>query len=254
MGGQSNTDTASTCSHIERWNAMLRQIKEGEINGLIKGSIEYWALLWIIRLVRYTPICILSHCVIKLKRPTMPTRLTERIIRNWFVILLVAYVGIALSIPSIWNHIVIRYIVIALVIALGAWRLAEIILYHTAVNFCYAYPEYKIRVESVNRSVILLIINYCEMIMIYSLFYLISQSICNGISGRIVGGILDPIYFSIVTIATLGFGDFYPVNAWGKVIVCFEVLSGVLLVVLIISMFFQRFGSRQENSTKRSRG
>lgn len=43
------------------------------------------------------------------------------------------------------------------------------------------------------------------------------------------------LYFSVVTITTLGFGDMYPVSWFGKMMVCLEALSGVVIVGLFLN-------------------
>lgn len=43
------------------------------------------------------------------------------------------------------------------------------------------------------------------------------------------------LYFSVVTITTLGFGDMFPVSQFGKIMVCIEALSGVVIVGLFLN-------------------
>lgn len=43
------------------------------------------------------------------------------------------------------------------------------------------------------------------------------------------------LYFSVVTITTLGFGDMLPVSQFGKIMVCLEALSGVVIVGLFLN-------------------
>jgi hypothetical protein len=44
----------------------------------------------------------------------------------------------------------------------------------------------------------------------------------------------DSLYFSVVTITTLGYGDFYPISPMGKTIAAFEALLGVILIGLFL--------------------
>lgn len=43
------------------------------------------------------------------------------------------------------------------------------------------------------------------------------------------------LYFSVVTITTLGFGDVFPVSSYAKMMVCLEALSGVVIVGLFLN-------------------
>lgn len=51
------------------------------------------------------------------------------------------------------------------------------------------------------------------------------------------GSIADFIYYSSITIATVGYGDIYPVHILARVFVVTEVISGALLVIFLISSF-----------------
>lgn len=51
------------------------------------------------------------------------------------------------------------------------------------------------------------------------------------------GSIVDFIYYSAITIATVGYGDIYPIHIFAKVFVLAEVLCGALLVIFLISSF-----------------
>ena len=51
------------------------------------------------------------------------------------------------------------------------------------------------------------------------------------------GSIADFIYYSAITMATVGYGDIYPVHILARVFVLTEVLYGALLVIFLISSF-----------------
>jgi hypothetical protein len=51
------------------------------------------------------------------------------------------------------------------------------------------------------------------------------------------GSIADFIYYSAITIATVGYGDIYPVHIAARIFVLTEVLYGALLVIFLISSF-----------------
>lgn len=53
--------------------------------------------------------------------------------------------------------------------------------------------------------------------------------------GTLLSNFSTALYFSIVTFATLGYGDIHPHNGWAKFLVCFEVAFGfVMLGALIV--------------------
>jgi hypothetical protein len=64
----------------------------------------------------------------------------------------------------------------------------------------------------------------------------------------------EAVYFSIVTIATVGYGDVLPVNAWAKGIIIGQIASGILLLAGIVSFAIARisaFDSHGRNENER---
>lgn len=68
------------------------------------------------------------------------------------------------------------------------------------------------------------------VIFVFAFIYCGISSVIKG-----VDGFGSALYFSVVTITTLGFGDMYPVSQFGKIIVCLEALSGVVIVGLFLN-------------------
>lgn len=48
---------------------------------------------------------------------------------------------------------------------------------------------------------------------------------------------LDAVYFSSVTITTLGYGDFTPIKETGKILVSVETITGLIFIVLVVAIF-----------------
>jgi voltage-gated potassium channel len=59
-----------------------------------------------------------------------------------------------------------------------------------------------------------------------------------------LGTIPDAMWWSIVTITTVGYGDVTPVSNWGKVIGAFTALSGVFTVALLTGIVASAFATR----------
>jgi len=64
---------------------------------------------------------------------------------------------------------------------------------------------------------------------------------------------LDAIYFSITTLATVGYGDFYPHTAAGKIFTIFYILVGIGLLSGFIVLLAERSGlmKRSEKNEKK---
>jgi voltage-gated potassium channel len=59
-----------------------------------------------------------------------------------------------------------------------------------------------------------------------------------------LGTIPDAMWWSIVTITTVGYGDVTPLSPWGKVIGAFTALSGVFTVALLTGIVASSFATR----------
>jgi potassium channel subfamily K len=73
-------------------------------------------------------------------------------------------------------------------------------------------------------------------------FYLVR----NQIEGKKTNGILDAVYFCIVTMTTLGYGDLVPDSALTKLLACAFVFTGMALVGLILSKAADYLVEKQE--------
>ena len=57
---------------------------------------------------------------------------------------------------------------------------------------------------------------------------------------------LDAYYFCVVTLATVGYGDFVPKTAAGKLFTTFYIFAGVGIITTFISVLIQRWKYRVE--------
>ena len=62
----------------------------------------------------------------------------------------------------------------------------------------------------------------------------------------------DALWWAVVTIATVGYGDYYPVTAVGQIIAVFVMLSGIGIFVLLVGSLSQRRLHRTESRLKRN--
>ncbi|VVA30511.1 PREDICTED: two-pore potassium channel [Prunus dulcis] len=73
-------------------------------------------------------------------------------------------------------------------------------------------------------------------------FYLVR----NQIKGEKTNGVLDAVYFCVVTITTVGYGDLVPNSILSKLLACAFVFTGMALVVLILSKAVDYLVAKQE--------
>ena len=60
----------------------------------------------------------------------------------------------------------------------------------------------------------------------------------------------DALWWAVVTITTVGYGDYYPVTAVGRVLAIFMMFSGIGIVVLLVGTLSQRRLQRVESRLK----
>ncbi|MFB6340186.1 potassium channel family protein [Saccharicrinis sp. FJH2] len=65
---------------------------------------------------------------------------------------------------------------------------------------------------------------------------------------------LDSLYFSVMTLTTVGYGDFVPQTAFGKIFTMVYVLTGIGIIFGFINSFYQhRTNKMKEVAEKRSK-
>ena len=62
----------------------------------------------------------------------------------------------------------------------------------------------------------------------------------------------DALWWAVVTIATVGYGDYYPVTAVGRIIAVFMMLSGIGIFVLLVGSLSQRRLQRTESRLRKT--
>lgn len=98
-----------------------------------------------------------------------------------------------------------------------------------------------IPVASPYRSAILLGVGLLELMAGFAVLYLYTGAIAyTDCPDRIVECPFHALYFSVVTITTLGFGDISPCTDWGRGLVMIETLMGIILIVFVLTMFISK--------------
>lgn len=91
--------------------------------------------------------------------------------------------------------------------------------------------------RSYRRSMLLVFINYLETVLSFGVIYG-SENYFN----KPFEHWFDSIYFSFITSATVGYGDYYPVTEMGK----FWVSTQTIVVVMFVVLFLNFFSSKLE--------
>jgi hypothetical protein len=82
------------------------------------------------------------------------------------------------------------------------------------------------------RTLLLLIFNFFESGLTFAMIYIAGNYL-----NQPLNSVVDAVYYSFVTSATVGFGDLHPINQMGKMIAVVQILSSVSFIVLFFNFF-----------------
>lgn len=138
-----------------------------------------------------------------------------------------AYVLIKVAFPVIIlvNHWENNFFVVGLMVYL----LLETVLYIPTLIFA---SDMLSRPRSYKRSMLLLFFNYIEIVLSFAVLYSSGDNMNKPFTNW-----FDPIYFSMVTSSSIGFGDYVPITTYAKVLVSIQALFFLSFVVLFLNFF-----------------
>ncbi|TAH05039.1 MAG: two pore domain potassium channel family protein [Sphingobacteriales bacterium] len=93
------------------------------------------------------------------------------------------------------------------------------------------------------RTLLLLIFNFIESGLSFAVIYMAGNYLNAPLNSAV-----DAIYFSTVTSATVGYGDYYPITQLGKLITLSQVLCSVAFIVLFFNFFSGATTQKTEES------
>ncbi|MCB0767932.1 MAG: two pore domain potassium channel family protein [Flavobacteriales bacterium] len=152
-----------------------------------------------------------------------------------------AYILLKTMLPAVvlyegwWDHPVVFWSVI--------WLTTETLLYIPTLIFASdALPSPR----SFRRSNILIFLNYIEVVQSFAMVHMAGQYMNQPIAEW-----TDAIYLSFMITSTIGFGEYYPVSALGKLIVSVQSIFYLSYIALFISFF--NMGSNRGGYFQRQR-
>jgi hypothetical protein len=86
--------------------------------------------------------------------------------------------------------------------------------------------------RSYKRSMLLLFFNYLEIVLSFGVLYTLGNNMNKPFLHW-----FDSVYFSIVSANSIGFGDYYPITTYGKMLVSIQAMFFLSFVVLFLNFF-----------------
>ncbi|MBA7674955.1 hypothetical protein ES703_83183 [subsurface metagenome] len=156
---------------------------------------------------------------------------------EWYVLgrLMVLLIFLIVS----WSSPCAKWIVAGLV----GWEIIGLILIPLRITLVDRLAE-DWKPKSYERSFVLVLVNYFEMVVAFAYFYR-HFGLAGYSSGDPIKTVGEALYFSVVTITTLGYGDIEPVTIRGRVLASAEPILGIILLVLVLGIFLVELGRQK---------
>lgn len=143
-------------------------------------------------------------------------------------------------------YVIFKTLVPFFMLYFGLWNYSWLYIFNIYLlieTFLYIFhkiflPEYDYN-KIANRSIILLFCNFIEVIASFGVIYAAGNYLNQPIQSWI-----DALYFSSITGATIGYGDFHPVNEQGKILVMIQILSTMAFLFLFFNFFGPHSGEK----------
>jgi Ion channel len=147
------------------------------------------------------------------------------------VILLVCYTALFYAIQFFHRYVVVIFALVGVLVAL--FRIAEILSFLVQLHSVEDYQT-TARTRAVART----FWHYLEFMVAFGVLYLVAYLFGDSFSSQPRDPFLEswvtPLYFSLVTISTLGYGDFSPQCLFGRLTVMFEIVLGLILFLIVL--------------------
>jgi len=196
--------------------------------------VKLWETLF--RFIRYyLPLAFLFRCLkksLKIKEDEELYALIDAWVHLHLFLAIILWAAFSIVDSVVWlTWIFVIY---------GILRISDIVIYNINVILFDQYRHNGSKkdhmVRSFRRILICLFINYSEILLWFAIFYRFFKH-CFSMPNVCLNNLWGSLYFSIVTMTTLGYGDIKPINNCGACLCGLQTLIGVFWVVVVVARF-----------------
>jgi len=120
---------------------------------------------------------------------------------------------------------------------IGVFRVVDFILIHAYLSYTLKEPEHPL------RSLFLILANFFQVILSFSMFYILFESDFIFDSGLKYISVIHSIYLSTIIFSTLGYAQIYPATDLARVLVIMNIITGVVSVSVTLPAVIQWSGN-----------
>lgn len=132
---------------------------------------------------------------------------------------------------------------------LAGWRIIDIVAYQLNTVLIESQRE-NFRLASLERAFLFAMLNFIELVTAFAVIYMTVGTICtNAAQPEPIVSASSLWYYSLVTMATLGYGEFIPVDATSRLIVDLQIMSQVVFALAVIPIVVGGFTNRVTRAT-----
>jgi hypothetical protein len=125
-------------------------------------------------------------------------------------------------------------------IGLAVYRLVDIVNYRLLFLFVKSESD-PWKEEVIRRSVAMALVNFLEAGAAFAILYLRTASIVHNGTCVPLQSPTEALYYSVVTMTTLGYGDLVPANSTGHWLVIAQLSAAVIFVVFLLPALISVF-------------
>jgi hypothetical protein len=132
---------------------------------------------------------------------------------------------------------------IRLAVPLAGYRIIDIVNYR--VFFLLVKSQDRPwSADVLRRSLVIAVVNFYEVVTGFAVLYLACRCIAQPASSpQYLSDPLSAFYYSLVTMATVGYGDFVPTSGLGKFLVICQITTTIVFVLFLLPALVSVFSS-----------
>jgi hypothetical protein len=230
-GGAPDGWAKLTLERKELWKSRLEE----------EVTLLEWAVPALSVVVEYVSV---SHCGSKIKRKWLKDNFMDVYALAWAVLLTAMLLISASPAAKGWLKWVVGIF--------AAIRIFDILKYRVYYLLVKGHKDVSKNNSHIRRRFVFALLNFYEVVVAYAILYFISGDIvreCIPLESSVAA-----FYYSLVTMVTLGYGDYVPKHDYSRALVISQLASSLVFLLFIIPALISLFAGQRETPKGETQG